>query len=127
MHEVMGSRSYKIALGVVTQVMGKINKLLVCVGEMVCKMDFVVVDISGYDILLSLDFLINIRGVVNIERQLIQVCHGLVADVQVLPLNMVNIIQQMNDHLTFEVQSMQIQDQLELESIQGKGSLGQGF
>jgi hypothetical protein len=123
----MGSRSYKIALGVVTQVMGKINKLLVCVGEMVCKMDFVVVDISGYDILLSLDFLINIRGVVNIERQLIQVCHGLVADVQVLPLNMVNIIQQMNDHLTFEVQSMQIQDQLELESIQGKGSLGQGF
>jgi hypothetical protein len=103
MHEVMGSKYYKIALGVVTQVMGEINKLSIRVGKMVCKMNFAVVDTDGYDVLLSLDFLINIGGVVDIEQQFIQICHGLRANVQVLPLNMVNILQKMNDHLIFEL------------------------
>lgn len=90
-------------------------------------MDFVVVDTNGYDVLLSLDFLINIGGVVDIEQQLIQICHRRRVDVQVLLLNMVNMLQWMDDHLIFELQSTQIQDQLKLKLIQGKGNLGQGL
>jgi hypothetical protein len=33
----------------------------------------------------------------------------------------------MNDHLIFELQLMQIRDQLEEKNIQGKGNLGQGL
>jgi len=47
--------------------MGKINELPVHVGEIFCKMDFMVVDTYGYDVLLGLDFLIKIGVIVNIE------------------------------------------------------------
>jgi hypothetical protein len=67
MHLVTSSKSYKIALGVVMQSMGKISELLIRVEEMLCKMDFMVVDTYGYDVLLSLDFLIKTRVIVNIE------------------------------------------------------------
>jgi hypothetical protein len=46
--------------------MGKINELPVH-GEIFCKMDFMVVDTYGYDVLLGLDFLIKIGVIVNIE------------------------------------------------------------
>jgi hypothetical protein len=47
--------------------MGTISELLVHVGEVLCKIDFMVVDIDGYDVLLGLDFLIKIGVVVDIE------------------------------------------------------------
>jgi hypothetical protein len=46
--------------------------------------------------LLGLDFLIKIGVIVDVERGLIQVRHGLSANVEVLPLTMVNLLQRMN-------------------------------
>jgi hypothetical protein len=55
-----------------------------------------VVDIDSYDVLLGLDFLIKIGAIVDVERGLIQVRHGLGAHVEVLQLTMVNMLQRMN-------------------------------
>ncbi len=55
-------------------------------------MVFMVVDTYNYNVLLGLDFLIRIGAIVDIERDLIHVLQGLGSDVQVLPLNMVNML-----------------------------------
>jgi hypothetical protein len=89
--------------------MERTNDLPICVGEVVCKMNFMVVDIDGYDILLGLDVLIKI-GVVDIEGQFIQVRHGLNVDVHVFPLNMINMFQQMNNYFVSKFQEVQIRD-----------------
>jgi hypothetical protein len=52
-----------------------------------------VVDTNNYDVLLGLDFLIKIGAMVDVEHGLIQVRQGLDCNVQVLPLNMVNMLQ----------------------------------
>ncbi len=59
---------------------------------MQCTMTFMVVDTNNYDILLGLDFLINIGAIVDVEQSLIQVKHGPRANVDVLPLTMVNLL-----------------------------------
>ncbi len=59
-------------------------------------MTFIVVDTDSYDVLLGLDFLIKIGAIVDVERGLIQVRHGPRAQVEVLPLTMVNMLQKMN-------------------------------
>jgi hypothetical protein len=59
-------------------------------------MTFMVVDTDSYDVLLGLDFLIKITAIVDVERGLIQVRHGPGANVEVLPLTMVNLLQRMN-------------------------------
>jgi len=59
-------------------------------------MTFMVVDTDSYDVLLGLDFLIKIGAIVDVERGLIQVRHGPGANVEVLPLTMVNLLQKMN-------------------------------
>jgi hypothetical protein len=40
--------------------MGRINDLPFRIGKMVCKMDFIVVDIDGYDVL-SLDWIFSLK------------------------------------------------------------------
>ncbi len=59
-------------------------------------MTFMVVDIDNYDVLLGLDFLIKIGAFVDVERGLIQVRHGPRANVEVLPINYVILLQRMN-------------------------------
>ncbi|CAK9212744.1 unnamed protein product [Sphagnum troendelagicum] len=59
-------------------------------------MTFMVVDTDSYDVMLGLDFLIKIGAIVDVERGLIQVRHGPRANVEVLPLTMVNMLQKMN-------------------------------
>ncbi len=59
-------------------------------------MTFMVVDTDSYDVLLGLDFLIKIGAIVDVERGLIQVRHGPSANVEVLPLTMVNLLQRIN-------------------------------
>jgi hypothetical protein len=59
-------------------------------------MTFIVIDTDNYDILLGLDFLIKIGIIMDVERGLIQVRHGPGANVEVLPLTMVNLLQRMN-------------------------------
>jgi len=56
-------------------------------------MNVMVVDIDKYDNFLGLDFLIKIGAVVDIEKGMIQIRWGLGNNIQVLPLNMVNILQ----------------------------------
>ncbi len=55
-----------------------------------------VVDTDNYDVLLGLDFLMKIGAIVDVERGLIQVRHGPCANVEVLPLTMVNLLQRIN-------------------------------
>ncbi len=59
-------------------------------------MTYMVVDINNYDVLFGLNFLIKIGAIVDVERGLIQVRHGPWANVEVLPLIMVNILQRIN-------------------------------
>jgi hypothetical protein len=54
-----------------------------------------VVDTDSYDVLLGLDFLIKIRAIVDVEQGLIQIRHGPRANVEVLPLTMVNLLRKM--------------------------------
>jgi hypothetical protein len=56
-------------------------------------MVFLVVDINTYDLLLGLDFLMKIGAVVDVEKCTIQVRHGHGANVEMFPLNVVNIVQ----------------------------------
>ncbi len=92
MHLVSGSKTYKTASGVVTQVMGRIEEVLVKAGGVQCTMTYMVVDTDSYDVLLGLDFLIKIGAVVDVERGLIQVRKGPGTNVEVLPLTMVNLL-----------------------------------
>jgi hypothetical protein len=73
--------------------MGRINEVSIKTGGVQCLMTFMVVDTDSYDVLLGLDFLIKIGAIVDVKRGLIQVRHGLGADVEVLPLTMVNMLQ----------------------------------
>ncbi len=71
LHLVTSFKIYKITSNVVTQAMGRINDVLVKVGDVQCNMTFMVVNIDVYDILLGLDFLIKIGAIVDVERSLI--------------------------------------------------------
>ncbi len=93
MHLVTRSETYKTASGVITQALGRINEVPVKVGGVQCTMTFMVVDTNSYDVLLGLDFLMKIGAIVDVERSLIQVRHGPGANVEVLPLTMVNLLQ----------------------------------
>jgi predicted aspartyl protease len=96
MHLIVGSETYKTASGVVTQALGRIDEVPVVVGGVQCTMTLMVVDIDSYDVLLGLDFLMKIGAIVNVERGLIQVRKGPGANVEVLPLTMVNLLQRVN-------------------------------
>jgi hypothetical protein len=63
------------------------------IGEVQCNMTFMVVDTDSYDILLGLDLLIKIGAIVDIEQGLIQVRRGPGANVEILPLTVVNLVQ----------------------------------
>jgi hypothetical protein len=96
MHLVSGSETYKTASGMVTQAMGRIDEMSVKTGGVQCAMTFMIVDTDSYDMLLGLDFLIEIGVIVDVERGLIQVRHGPGSDVEVLPLTVVNMLQALN-------------------------------
>jgi hypothetical protein len=93
MHLVTGSEAYKTASGAITQALGRIEEVPIKVGGVQCRMTFMVVDIDSYDVLLGLDLLIKIGAIVDVEQGLIQVRRGPGADVEVLPLTMVNLLQ----------------------------------
>jgi predicted aspartyl protease len=93
MHLVSGSEAYKTTSGAITQALGRIEEVPIKVGGVQCRMTFMVVDTDSYDVLLGLDLLIKIGAIVDVEQGLIQVKRGLGADVEVLPLTMVNLMQ----------------------------------
>jgi predicted aspartyl protease len=93
MHLVIGLEAYKTASGAITQALGRIEEVPIKVGGVQCKMTFMVVDTDSYDALLGLDLLIKIGAIVDVKQGLIQVRRGPGADVEVLPLTMVNLLQ----------------------------------
>jgi len=90
---VSGHKTYKTTFRTVTIALGRLDDIHVHVGNVVCNMVFLVVDINTYDLLLGLDFLMKIGVVVDVEKGTIQVRHGHGANVEMLPLNVVNIVQ----------------------------------
>jgi len=96
MHLVTGSETYKTASRVIMQAFGRIDGVLVKVGGVQCNMTFMVVDTDSYDVLFGLDFLMKIGAIMDVERGLIQVRHGPSANVEVLPLTIVNLLQRIN-------------------------------
>jgi hypothetical protein len=62
------------------------------VGNVVCSMVFLVVHINTYNLFLGLNFLMKIGVGFNVEKNIIQIRHGLVVNVEMLPLNVVNIV-----------------------------------
>ncbi len=96
MHLVFGFETYKTASGAVTQALGRIREMSIKVGGVQCNMTFMVVDTDSYDVLLGLDLLIKIGAIVDVEQGLIQVRRGPGTDVEVLPLNMVNLMQRLD-------------------------------
>ncbi len=89
MHLVVGHEIYKITSNTMTQALGE---LLVKVGGIICQMIFLVVDTNNYDLLLGLDFLIKIGVIIDLEKGIIQVHNGPRIEVEVLPLNVVNML-----------------------------------
>ncbi|CAM6058767.1 unnamed protein product [Sphagnum tenellum] len=67
-HLAAGHETYKMTSGIVTQALRRIAKLPVEVGGIICQMIFVMVDISNYDLLLGLDFLMKIKAIVDVEK-----------------------------------------------------------
>jgi hypothetical protein len=56
-------------------------------------MIFLVVDTNSYDLLLGLNFFIKIGVVIDVEKGIIHVHNGFRMEVEVLPLNVMNMLQ----------------------------------
>jgi len=63
------------------------------VGGIIGQMVFLVVDTCNYNLLVELDFHMNIGTNIDVEKWVIQVCNGLGIEVKILPLNVVNMLQ----------------------------------
>ncbi|CAK9866321.1 unnamed protein product [Sphagnum jensenii] len=119
MHLVSGTETYKTALGALTQALGRIEEVPVKVGGVQCEMTFMVVDTDSYDILLGLDLLIKIGAIVDIEQGLIQVRKGPGADVEILPLTMVNLVQRSNSSMNTRDNDVILQQELRKPNSEG--------
>jgi len=93
MHLVSGHETYKTTSIIVTTTLGRLDDMHVRVSNVVYSMVFLVVDTDTYNLLLGLDFFMKIRAVVDVEKGTIQVRHGHGANVEMLPLNVVSIVQ----------------------------------
>jgi predicted aspartyl protease len=102
MHLVVGSETYKTTSRVMTHALGRIDEASVVVGGVQCTMIFMVVDTDSYDVLLGLDFLMKIGAIVDVERGLIQVKKGPGTNVEVLPLTVVNLLQNVSSEVVEE-------------------------
>ncbi len=95
------------------------------VGNVVCNMVFLVVDIDTYDLLLGLDFLMKIGAMVDVEKNIIQVRHGPRVNVKMFPLNVVNIVHHGETQHTSFVEPIKTLDkmfqQLQVEDLLEKG------
>jgi hypothetical protein len=91
-HLVSGVKIYKTTFGVVTQAFGWIIDFPIKDGDVQRLMMFMIIDINSYDLLLSPDFLIKIGEMVDVKKSLTQIKQGPGNNVQVLPLNMVNML-----------------------------------
>jgi hypothetical protein len=68
MHLVLRLETYKTTSGIITTTLGRLDDILVCVGNVVCSMVFLMVDTYTYDLLLGLNFFMKIGTIVNVEK-----------------------------------------------------------
>jgi hypothetical protein len=73
--------------------LGKTTYIPITIGKVVCPMIFLVVDIDNYDVLLRLDFLMKIEAIVDVEKGVMHVWNKLGVTIEILPLNVVNMLQ----------------------------------
>jgi len=94
-------------------------------------MVFLEVDTDTYNLLLGLDFLMKIRAMVDVENGTIQVRHGHGANVEMLPLNVVSIVQYGETWPTSLVEHIKNLDkmfkQLQMEDLIEKGLFWKGI
>ncbi len=125
MHLVSEHETYKITSRTITIALGRLDDIHVCVSNVVCNMVFLVVDKNTYDLFLSLDFLMKIGAVVGVEKGTIQVRHGLGANVEMFPLNVINIVQHGETQHTYFVGPIKnlnkMFQQLKVEDLLKKG------
>ncbi|CAM6028925.1 unnamed protein product [Sphagnum balticum] len=130
MHLVSSHETYKMASGIITIALGRLDDMHVRVSNVVCSMVFLVVDIDTYNLLLGLNFLMKIGVVVDVEKSTMQVRHGPGADVEMLPLNVVNIVQYGETQPTSSVEHIKSLDkmfqQLQMEDLLEKGLFWKG-
>jgi hypothetical protein len=69
-------------------------------------MVFLVVDINNYDLCLRLDILMKIGTMVDVENEVIQVSNGLGVAVELLPFNVVNMLQKIVETTYASVRNM---------------------
>ncbi len=100
-HLAFRVKAYKITSGMVTQAFGWIIDFPVRVADVQHLMMMMIIDIDNNDLLLSLNFLMKIGAMVDVEKGLIQIRQAPRNNIQVLPLNMVNVL-----HLVLEDNSM---------------------
>jgi hypothetical protein len=91
-HLVLGHKTYKTNSRTITKTLGRIFDILVTIGKVVCQMIFLVVDTDNYNLLLGLDFLMEIGVVVDLEKGVIQIQNKPSIVVEVMPLNVVNML-----------------------------------
>ncbi len=82
------------------------------VNNVVSSMVVLVVDTYTYDLLLGLDFLMKVGVVVDVEKNTIQVKHGHGVDVEMLPLNVVHIVQYKETQHTSLVEHIETLDKM---------------
>jgi len=92
MHLILGHETYKTTSRIVTTTLGRLDDIPMHVSNVVCSMVFLVVDTYTYNLLLGIDFFMKIGAMVDVEKNTIQVSHGPRVDVEMLPLNVVNIV-----------------------------------
>jgi hypothetical protein len=68
---MMGSKSYKTTSRVITQTQKRIDEMFMKVGKTKFLKTFMIFDINTYNLLLRLDFLIEIKIVVDVEKGII--------------------------------------------------------
>jgi hypothetical protein len=68
MHLVSRHETYKTTIGIITITLGRLDDILMHVGNVVYNMVFLVVDTDTYDLLLGLDFLMKIGAMVDVEK-----------------------------------------------------------
>jgi hypothetical protein len=76
--------------------MGRVENLLVKIGGIKYFMTFMIININEYNLLMGLHFLMKIKVVMDVERGLILIKNSPGLDVQVLPLNIIDVFSSMN-------------------------------
>jgi hypothetical protein len=87
MHIISRHETYKTTSNMITQALGKIIDIHVMMGKVICQLIFLIFDTNNYGLLLGLVFLMKTKGMVDVEKGVIQLRNGPRMAIEVLSLN----------------------------------------